>query len=119
MAFPSQILGSGNAPASSIAITGEVTASVTAAGSTATDATVVSTPNVRVGTAASAGLGIRVPPAETGALMFIRNDGANTINVYPATGGTINGSASTTIVAAKATLLLGTSPTTWVSLAGA
>ena len=39
--------------------------------------------------------------------------------VYPATGGTINGSASTTIAAAKAALLLGTSPTTWVSLAGA
>lgn len=118
MAFPSQILGSGNAAASSIAIAGEVTASVTAAGTTAADATVVSTPNVRVGTAA-ASTGIRVPPAETGALMFIRNDGANTLTVYPATGGTINGSASTTIAAAKAALLLGTSPTTWVSLAGA
>jgi hypothetical protein len=118
MAFPSQILGSGNAPAASIAIAGEVTAAVTAAGTTAADATVVSTPNVRVSTA-GASTGIRVPPAETGALMFIRNDGANTVTVYPATGGTINGGASTTIAAAKSVLLLGTGSTAWVSLAGA
>lgn len=118
MAFPSQILGSGNAPATSIAIAGEVTATVTAAGTTAADATSVSTPNVRVSTAAASS-GIKVPFAETGALMFIRNDGANTVTVYPQTGGTINGSASTTIAAGKAALLLGTSPTTWVSLAGA
>lgn len=118
MAFPSQVLGSGNAAASATAICGEVTATVTAAGTTAADATVVSTPNVRVSTAASS-TGIRVPPAETGALMFIRNDGAQTVTVYPATGGTINGSASTTIAAAKSALLLGTSNTAWVSLAGA
>lgn len=118
MAFPSQVLGSGLAPLSVTAICGDVQATVTAAGTTANDATSVSAANVRVSTAA-ASTGIRVPAAEPGAVMFIRNDGANTLTVYPASGGTINGSSSTTIAAAKSALLLGTSTTAWVSLAGA
>jgi hypothetical protein len=52
-------------------------------------------------------------------MMFVRNDGANTLTVYPPSGGTINGSASNTIAAGKADLYFGTSGTAWVTLDGA
>ena len=52
-------------------------------------------------------------------MMFVRNDGANTLTVYPATGGTINGASSDSIAAAKANLYFGTSATAWVSIDGA
>jgi hypothetical protein len=52
-------------------------------------------------------------------MMVVRNDGAETLTVYPQTGSTIDGAASVTIVAAKASLFFGTSNTTWVTLAGA
>lgn len=118
MAFPSQVLGSGQSGGSAQAICGLVDNSVTATGSSASDAAQVNNAFVRVATAA-ASTGVKLPTAETGAMMVVRNDGANTLTVYPQTGTTINGSASTTIAASKATLFVGTSPTTWVTLAGA
>jgi hypothetical protein len=118
MAFPSRVQGAGQSGFAASSICGQVDNSVTAAGSTAADATQVNNTWVRVSTAA-AGTGIKLPAAEPGAMMVVRNDGAQTLTVYPATGSTINGSASTTVVAAKATLFFGVSTTAWVTLAGA
>lgn len=118
MAFPSQVLGSGQSGGAALAICGQVDNSVTATGSVAGDSAQVNNAFVRVSTAA-AGTGIKLPAAETGALMVVRNDGAQTLTVYPQTGTTINGSASDSIAAGKANLFFGTSPTTWVTLDGA
>ena len=118
MAFPSRVQGSGQSGGSAQAICGDVSASVTAAGSSATDAQSVSAVVTRVSTAA-ASTGVKLPVAEVGAMMVVRNDGANTLTVYPQTGATINGSASDSIAAGKAHLFFGTSPTTWVTLDGA
>jgi hypothetical protein len=118
MAFPSRVQGSGQSGGATDAICGDVLATVTAAGTTANDATAVSAVVTRVSTAAASS-GVRLPPAETGAMMFVRNDGANTLTVYPASGGTINGAASDSIVAAKANLYFGLSNTAWVALDGA
>ena len=52
-------------------------------------------------------------------MMVVRNDGAEALTVYPQTGSTIDGAASVSVAAAKATLFFGTSGTTWVTLAGA
>jgi hypothetical protein len=118
MAFPSRVQGAGQSGGAAQAICGQVDNAVTAAGTTAADATQVNNTWVRVSTAAS-GTGVRLPAVETGAMMVVRNDGANTLTVYPATGTTINGSASDSIAAGKAHLFFGTSATTWVTLDGA
>lgn len=118
MAFPSRVQGSGQSGGSAIAICGDVSATVTATGTTANDAASVSAVVTRVSTAA-ASTGVRLPPAESGAMMFVRNDGANTLTVYPASGGTINGASSDSIAAGKANLYFGTSTTAWVSIDGA
>ena len=118
MAFPSRVQGSGQSGGSAQAICGDVSAAVTATGSSATDAVSVSAVVTRVSSAA-AGTGVKLPTPEAGAMMVVRNDGANTVTVYPPTGSTINGGASNTIAAGKADLYFGTGATTWVSLDGA
>jgi hypothetical protein len=118
MAFPSRVQGAGQSGGATTAICGDVQAAVTAAGSSATDALSVSAVVVRSATTAS-GTGVKLPAPEAGAMMVVRNDGAETLTVYPPTGSTIDGAASVTIVAAKASLFFGTSNTTWVTLAGA
>ena len=118
MAFPSRVQGAGQSGGAAQAICGQVDNSVTAAGTTTADATQVNNTWVRVSTAA-ASTGVKLPTVEAGAMMVVRNDGANTVTVYPQTGTTINGSASDTIAAGKANLYFGTSTTTWVSLDGA
>ena len=118
MAFPSRVQGAGQSGGATTAICGDVAANLTATGSSATDALQVSAVVTRVGTTAS-GTGIRLPAPEAGAMMVVRNDGANTITVYPPTGSTINGSASHTVATLKGALYFGTSGTTWVTLDGA
>jgi hypothetical protein len=118
MAFPSRVQGAGTSGGQTTAICGDVSAAVTATGSTATDALSVSAVVVRSATTAS-GTGVKLPAPEAGAMMVVRNDGAETLTVYPPTGSTINGSASDSIAAGKANLYFGTSGTTWVSLDGA
>jgi hypothetical protein len=118
MAFPSRVQGAGQSGGATTAICGDVQAAVTAAGSSATDALSVSAVVVRSATTAS-GTGVKLPTVEVGAMMVVRNDGAEALTVYPQTGTTVNGSASDTIAAGKANLYFGTSATTWVSLDGA
>jgi hypothetical protein len=118
MAFPSRVQGAGQSGGAALAICGEVDNAVTAAGTTAADATRVNNTYVRVSTAA-ASTGIRLPTVEVGAMMVVRNDGAQTLTVYPQTGTTINGATSDSIAAGKANLFFGSSATTWVSLDGA
>jgi hypothetical protein len=53
-------------------------------------------------------------------MVAIYNGGASTVTVYPATGSTINAAASSLAVTATTrVLLIATSATTWISLAGA
>lgn len=118
MAFPSRVQGSGTSGGATTAICGDVAASLTATGSSATDALQLSAVINRVATTAS-GTGVKLPEPEVGAMMLVRNAGANTLTVYPPTGDTINGSASHTIATSKAALYFGTSTSTWVTLDGA
>ena len=118
MAFPSRVQGAGQSGGATTAICGDVQSAVTATGSSATDALSVSAVVVRSATTAS-GTGVKLPTVEVGAMMVVRNDGAESLTVYPQTGTTVNGSASDTIAAGKANLYFGTSATTWVSLDGA
>lgn len=118
MPFPSRLCGTGSAPSSANAICGESQDSVTATGTTATDAFQLSGAIVNISTAA-ASTGVKLPPTEAGASVYIMNSGANTVTVYPPTGSTINGAASVTIATTKARVFWATSGTTWYSLLGA
>jgi hypothetical protein len=66
---------------------------IAAAGSSTTDATVISHTAVLVGTAA-ASTGVRFKDFPAGARRYVWNYGANAISVYPPTDGTINFSAA-------------------------
>lgn len=118
MAFPSRVLAAGNSPLSSITICGDVGNTLTAAGSSATDALQLSAVFNRVSTVALS-TGVKLPPAETGAMVAVANDGANSLTVYPATGATIDGGASVAIATTKRRIFIGISPTVWVSVLGA
>lgn len=118
MAIPSRVQGSGTSGGAATAICGDVANTLTAAGSSATDALSLSAVHNRVSTTA-ASTGVKLVPAETGAIMTVANDGANSLTVYPQTGATIDGAASVSIATTKRRLFVGISPTAWVSILSA
>ena len=94
-----------------------ISAAVSAAGTTQAGATglVSNINNVTVVTAAAAG--VRLPTAVAGMRILIRNsDSADTLSIYPATGGTINAlaaNAAFTLAAGSTTELMATTSTQW------
>lgn len=94
-----------------------ISAAVSAAGTAQGTATalVSNINNVTVVTAAAAG--VRLPTAVAGMRILIRNsDSADTLNIYPATGGTINAlsaNAAFTLAAGSTTELMATTATQW------
>lgn len=119
------LMFSGLHQAQANAALGSLNNSLTAAGSASTDCLRVGIAGFHRITTAAASTGIGLPLGH--GLMdqvLVRNDGANTVNVYPPVGGTLNGgaaNAAATVAAAKAALLVCISADglTWVSLAGA
>lgn len=76
---------------------GEITTGVSAAGSTAADATPVAAGLVVLSTVGS-GAGVILPSATISGPTVVVNGGANTVAVYPATGEKINnGTASASV----------------------
>lgn len=82
MAIPSRVLGSGVNGLSTISICGDGNASVTAAGTSAGDATAITFVYNNVTTTAS-GAGVKLPQTEQGETIIVRNGGANALTVYP------------------------------------
>ena len=65
---------------------------------------------------------VRLPVASTGSVLFVMNQGVGTANVFPATGGTINGGsgdASVMVNPLAARLFIGHTTVNWASLNGA
>lgn len=89
-----RILGAGVSAQAVHGMTGGVANTLTAAGTTTADALLLGlVVNHNVTTTAS-GTGVRVPALNPGESIMILNSGANTLSVYPASGGTINGAAA-------------------------
>ena len=94
-----------------------ISAAVSAAGTTQGTATglVSNINNVTVVTAAAAG--VRLPTAVAGMRILVRNsDSADTLSIYPATGGTINAlaaNAAFTLAAGATIELVATTTTQW------
>ena len=97
MAIPSRVLGSGLSQLSTVSICGDGNASVTAAGTSAGDATQLTYVYNNVTTVGS-GAGVKLPQAEMGATIIVRNGGANSLTVYPySASNTINNAGFGTI----------------------
>lgn len=89
---------------------------ITAAGTTITDATQLTKPITVVGTTAS-GTGVKLSKRFAGALIIIKNSGAETLTIFPhVSGATINGSASVTLATTKSALLFAVSETAYHSI---
>jgi hypothetical protein len=118
MAIPSRVLGSGISQLSTVSICGDGTASLTAAGTSAGDATQLTYVYTNVTTAAS-GTGVKLPKAEMGETIIIRNGGANAIKVYPYSAtDTINAAGFGTINADCSAMFFAVSNTLWEELQG-
>ena len=118
MALPSRVLNSGVTSLSTIAICGDGALAVSAAGSTSSDATALSSIYNRVSTVA-AGAGVKLPPCEMGATIWVTNPTATSLTVYPFEAGTtIGGVSSLAIVSNSSACFFAVSNTRWEHLQG-
>lgn len=122
MAIPSRLLGSGLSPLAATNICGDVADSLTAAGSSNTDALALSAAINRVTTTA-ASTGVRLMLPEVGSAVVVINSGANALLVYPGTGAQINALTASTggfsVAAGGRALFVGTSSTNWFAILSA
>lgn len=104
MAIKSKLTGLGVAPAAAAAIAGTVANSLTATGSTQATALLLSQDDIQIVTTTASSTGVILLPGvsttaanpySAGDCVTIANYGAQTLTVYPPTGGKIaNGSAN-------------------------
>jgi len=94
-----------------------ISAAVSAAGTTQGTATGLVSNINNVTVVATGATGVRLPTAVAGMRILIRNsDSADTLSIYPATGGTINAlaaNAAFTLTAGSTTELMATTTTQW------
>jgi hypothetical protein len=118
MAIPTRLMGSGLGSAASLNICGDVTNSITAAGTTNADATQLNSVINNVTTTAL-NTGVKLFTAEVSSTVVVSNQGANALLVYPAASGQINALTATTggfsVGAGKTVILFGVSGTNWVT----
>ena len=108
MPIPSRVLASGNSPLATISICGDGATALTAAGTTQATALQLSAVVNALGTTASS-TGVKLPPCEAGAVVYVYNGGAQTLQIYSneSTGVTMNAAvAGSTGVALATTRLL-------------
>lgn len=118
MALPSRVLNSGVTSMTTVAICGEGSSAVSAAGSTANDATALTSVYNRVSTV-GAGSGVKLPPCEMGATIWVTNPTATSLTVYPFdTGTTIGGVSSLAVVSNSSACFFAVSNTRWEHLQG-
>ena len=92
-----KLTGVGIAPIQALNIAGVATTSLTAAGTTTTDALVLGLDDHHIVGTVGANSGVRLPSTvwSTGDWLIVSNTQAtNTLKLYPPTGGTINGGAA-------------------------
>lgn len=118
MSLLENVMGTGNAAASSTAICGDGETGLVATGTTSADALQLSKVWNAI-TTSSASTGVILPNC-TGGFCGIRNDSGQTIVVYPGSGNTINAAAaSVNLATATSMLCFKTSATTWAAITSA
>jgi hypothetical protein len=117
MTYPSKLIGAKLPPLTAQMICGDVLDNVTATGADQAGARLCTADHIIVTTTA-ASTGIRLPAAESGAELTVKNLGANALLVYPSTGGAINALAANagfTVAAGGQARLLGRNGLNWVT----
>jgi len=90
MSIKAKVTGSGNSPLSTLTIVGEVSNSLTAAGTTQANALAIGN-DINVITTTAASTGVVLPATlSAGDQITVVNYGASTLNVFPPVGGKIN-----------------------------
>lgn len=118
MTIPSRVLGAGAAQLMTVAICGDGGDGLTAAGSTSGTALQLNKVYNTVSTVAS-GSGVKLPPTEEGEVIYITNNGANALRVYPyESGTTIDGGVPSIINAACSAIYFAPTRTSWQGLQG-
>lgn len=118
MAIPSRVLGSGVNSLSTVSICGDGNASVTAAGTSAGNATQLTFVYNNVTTVGS-GAGVKLPQAEMGETIIVRNGGANPLTVYPySASDSINNAGFNTVNTECSAMFYCVSNTLWEELQG-
>jgi len=118
MPIPSRVLGSGSSQLATVSICGDGQDDIIAAGTTRTDATQLKYVFNSVDTVAS-GTGVKLPPTEAGAVIYVVNSGASTLKVYPyESTTTINQSASSTISKDHTSIFFAVTKSIWYSING-
>jgi hypothetical protein len=96
---------------------GGVTAAITAAGTTQATATEITTASNNVTVVAVGANGVRLPTAQPGVQILIRNsDASDALNIYPASGAQINAlgaNVAFSLVAGSTIQLFSTTTTQW------
>jgi len=118
MSIPSRVLGSGISQLSTVSICGDGIASLTAAGTSAGDATALTYVYNNV-TSAAVGTGVKLPPTEMGETIIVKNTTVNPITVYPYdASSSINNAGFGTINPDCSALFFAVSNTLWEELQG-
>lgn len=118
MAIPSRILASGNSPLATISIAGDGATGLVAVGTNQATALQLSAVFNAI-TTSSASTGLKLPPCEAGAVVFIYNLSGQTLQIYAneTSGVTMNaavaGSTGVALGNTKTAICFGTSATTW------
>lgn len=117
MALPSRVLGSGVNSLSTVSICGDGKDDITAAGTSAGNATQLLAIYNSVDTTPPAS-GVKLMKCEMGATVVIVNSGAHTLTVYPYDSDTINGTTSASVAQNHSTMFFAISNSRWYSLNG-
>jgi hypothetical protein len=118
MTIPSRVLGAGSAQLMTVAICGDGSTGLSASGTTSADALqLVKVYNVI--TTVASGSGVKLPPTEEGEVIYITNNGANELKVYPYEATTtIDGGVPSTINIGCSAIYFAPTKTSWQGLQG-
>lgn len=115
MSIAQRLMGSGFSAQQAVNAVGDFAGTITAAGTTATDATKLTAAINSVSTTA-ASTGVQLPVTSPGDWIYVHNSGAQTLSVYGQTGDAIqSGSANAafSVAANKGALFFRVTATLW------
>ena len=116
MAIPSRILASGNSGLATISICGDGATGLVAVGTTQATALQLSAVFNAI-TTSSASTGLKLPPCEAGAMVYIYNLSGQTLQIYSNGTETMNaavaGATGVALGNTKTAICFATSATTW------
>lgn len=117
MAVTKKLTGAGFAPLQAISIIGDNDPAATATGSSASDAYAIGYTNTYFTTVASSTGAILPDGQALSDVLTVANRGANSLTVYPPSGGTVDGGASASVSAGafKAFRCVSGDGLTWLS----